>query len=337
MKEAMLYSPLEEGKVKCNLCNHRCTVSPSSRGVCGVRENREGKLYTLVFGCAVSMNVDPVEKKPLFHLFPGSSSFSIATVGCNFRCLQCQNHEISQMPRGEKGQIAGSSVAPHKIVSLAKEHRCQSISYTYTEPTIYFEYAYETAVLASQEGIKNIFVTNGYMTEEALKAFHPYLDAANVDLKSFQEKFYREVCGARLTPVLENLKLMRQLGVWVEVTTLLIPSFNDSDKELEEIAQFIFSLGAEVPWHISAFHPTYKMLNLPRTPASSLYRAREIGLRAGLRYVYCGNIPGQGGEDTFCPQCGRKVIERRGFRVMSNEVVKGECRYCHRKMDGVWQ
>ncbi|MDI7261716.1 MAG: AmmeMemoRadiSam system radical SAM enzyme [Thermodesulfobacteriota bacterium] len=335
MKEAMLYSPLEGEKVGCYLCNHRCVISPSKRGICGVRENREGKLFSLVFGHPISMNVDPIEKKPLFHLLPGSTSFSIATVGCNFRCLQCQNYEISQMP-ADKKKIDGSFAPPSQIVSLAKEYQCRSISYTYTEPTIYFEYAYETAVLASQEGIKNIFVTNGYMTEEALKTIQPYLDGANVDLKGFQERFYKEVCGARLKPVLENLRLMRELGIWVEITTLVIPTLNDSDKEFEEIAQFILSLGAEVPWHISAFYPTYKMLNLPRTPATTLHRAKEIGMKAGLRYVYCGNIPGQGGEDTFCHQCGRNVIERVGFRVAKNDLAKGECRHCHAKIEGVW-
>jgi len=335
MKEALLYNPLEDGKVQCFLCNHRCTILPSKRGICGVRENREGKFYTLVFDRAISLNVDPIEKKPIYHLFPGSSSFSVAAVGCNFRCLQCQNYEISQMPR-EGGRIEGSAVSPSQIVSLAKEYRCRSISYTYTEPTIYFEYAYETAALAKKEGIKNIFVTNGYMTEEALRTIQPYLDAANVDLKSFQEKFYKEVCGARLKPVLENLRLMKQMGIWVEVTTLVIPTLNDSVKEFEEIAEFLVSLGQEVPWHISAFYPTYKMLNLPRTPASLLHQAREIGLKSGLRYVYCGNIPGEEGEDTFCPHCGRKVIEREGFRVLKNEVVKGECRHCYTKIDGIW-
>ena len=335
MKEAMFYSPLEGEKVQCYLCNHRCVISPSQRGICGVRENRGGKLFSLIFGRTISMNVDPIEKKPLFHFLPGSTSFSIATVGCNFRCLQCQNHEISQMPRDGK-RIDGSLVPPSKIVSLAKEYRCRSISYTYTEPTIYFEYAYETAVLASREGIKNIFVTNGYMTEEALKTIQPYLDGANVDLKGFQEKFYKEVCGARLEPVLENLRLMRELGIWVEITTLVIPTLNDSEEECEKIAQFILSLGAEVPWHLSAFYPTYKMLHLPRTPATTLHRAREIGIKTGLRYVYCGNIPGQEGEDTFCPQCGQSVIERVGFRVARNDVVKGECRHCHTTIKSDW-
>ncbi len=336
MKEAMLYSPLEEGKVKCSLCNHRCTISPSKRGICGVRENQNGRLYTLVFGRAISLHVDPIEKKPIFHLFPGSTSFSIATVGCNFRCLQCQNHEISQMPVDE-GRIEGSEVSPPKIVSMAKDYGCRSISYTYTEPTIYFEYAYETSILAKEQGIKNIFVTNGYMTEEALWKIQPYLDAANVDLKSFQEDFYKKVCGARLGPVLDNLRLMRAMGIWVEITTLVIPTLNDSEKEFEEIAQFIFSLGPEVPWHISAFYPTYKMLNLPRTPTSLLHKARKIGIQAGLRYVYCGNIPGEEGEDTICPRCGRRVIQRVGFRVIKNDVVGGLCRHCHTKVDGLWE
>ncbi len=336
MKEAMLYHSLKDGKVQCILCNHRCIISSSKKGICGVRENQEGKLYTLVYGRAISLNVDPIEKKPLFHLFPGSTSFSIATVGCNFRCLQCQNHEISQMPRDLEGRIEGSDISPSKIISLTRQYQCRSISYTYTEPTIYFEYAYETARQAHQEGIKNIFVTNGYMTEDALKTIQPYLDAANVDLKSFREKFYREVCGATLKPILENLKRMKEMGIWVEITTLVIPTLNDSNEEFEEIAQFILSLGAEVPWHLSAFYPTYKMLNPPRTSPSLLHRAREIGIKAGLRYVYCGNIAGEEGEDTFCPSCSRKVIERVGFRVTRNDVMNGKCRHCHGNIEGVW-
>lgn len=337
MKEAMCYSSLDEGKVKCFLCHHQCIIAPSKRGFCGVRENRDGKLYSLVYGRVISMNIDPIEKKPIFHLFPGSRSFSIATVGCNFRCLHCQNHEISQMPRDNMGKIEGTVVSPSRIVSMAKEYNCKSISYTYTEPTIYFEYAYETAALAKKEGIKNIFVTNGYMSEESLRIIQPYLDAANVDLKSFQEKFYREICGARLSPVLENIRIMRQMGIWVEITTLVIPTLNDSEKEFEEIAQFIVSLGLDIPWHISAFYPTYKLRNPPRTPASVLHKARIIGLKAGLKYVYCGNVPGEEGEDTFCPECKRKVIERIGFRIVKNDVVEGKCIYCGSKIDGVWK
>ena len=334
MKEAMLYTPLEGGKVRCFLCHHRCLIHPGHRGFCGVRENREGSLYTLVFGRAVSLHVDPIEKKPLFHFLPGSTSFSMATAGCNFKCLQCQNHEISQMPR-DHGRIEGSLVSPEKIVALARQNQCRSISYTYTEPTIYFEYAYETALLARREGIKNVFVTNGYMTEEALQAIQPYLDAANVDLKSYREEFYREVCGAKLSPVLENLKRMREMGIWVEITTLVIPTLNDSDREFEEIARFVLTLGPEVPWHVSAFYPTYKMLDPPRTSAATLHRARAIGLKAGLRYVYCGNIPGEG-EDTVCPHCGKKVVQRVGFRVINHEMVRGECGHCRGKIDGLW-
>lgn len=336
MKEALFYNPLEEGKVQCRLCNHRCVISPARKGICGVRVNKEGKLFSLVFGKAISMNVDPIEKKPLFHFLPGTSSFSMAAVGCNFRCLQCQNHEISQMPVDGK-RVEGSPAPPSRIVSMAKESRCHSISYTYTEPTIYFEYAYETAALARQEGIRNVFVTNGYMTEEVLRTLHPFLDAANVDLKSYRDRFYKEVCGAKLAPVLENLQLMKALGIWVEITTLVIPTLNDSEEEFSEIARFILSLGAEVPWHISAFYPTYKLLHLPRTPAAALHRAREIGIQTGLRHVYCGNIPGQGGEDTFCPHCGRKIVQRTGFRVEKFEAPGGKCLHCHGKIAGFWE
>lgn len=336
MKEAMFYSPLENGKVRCFLCNHRCIISSLERGLCGVRENRDGKLYTLVYGRAISQNVDPIEKKPLFHLLPGSASFSMAAVGCNFRCLQCQNHEISQLPKDGGGRIEGSEISPSRIVSLAKQYRCRSISYTYTEPTIYFEYAYEIACQATREGLKNIFVTNGYMTEEALERIRPYLDAANVDLKSIKGEFYKDICGAKLEPVLENLRRMRRAGIWVEITTLVIPTLNDSDEEFEKIAAFIASLGVEVPWHLSAFYPTYKMLTLPRTSVATLHRARKIGIKAGLRYVYCGNIPGEEGEDTFCHQCGQRVIKRTGFRVTQNDVRNGVCSHCSGKVDGIW-
>ena len=336
MKEALLYAPLGEGRVRCHLCHHRCTISPSKRGLCGVRENQDGTLYTLVYERAISLNVDPIEKKPLFHFLPGSHSFSIAAVGCNFRCLQCQNHEISQMP-AEQGQIGGSTVSPQKIVSLARQHQCHSISYTYTEPTIYFEYALDTAILAKQEGLRNVFVTNGYMTEEALKMIRPYLDAANVDLKSFRETFYHRICGATLSPILDNLRWMKQMGIWVEITTLVIPGLNDTEEEFEEIAQFILSLGPEVPWHVSAFYPTYKILDRPRTSIASLHQAREIGLKTGLQFVYCGNIPGEEGENTICPGCQRSIIQRHGFRVMRNDVKDGMCAHCRTAIGGLWR
>ena len=291
MKEAFLYKKLDDKKVKCELCPHLCVIAEGKRGICGVRENKDGTLYTLVYGKIVSSYPDPIEKKPLFHFLPGSLSYSIATAGCNFRCLFCQNWEISQMPR-EKRIIIGEDKIPEEIIAAALEAGCQSIAYTYTEPTIFFEFAYDCSKLAREKGLKNIFVTNGFMTAETLNMISPYLDAANVDLKSFQEDFYRHISGARLAPVLDTLKMMKKLNIWVEVTTLVIPGVNDSKDELTRIANFIKNeLGEDTPWHVSAFFPAYKMTDLPPTPAETLTSVREIGLSAGLKYVYAGNIP----------------------------------------------
>ena len=335
MKEAVLYEKLDEKAVRCNLCAHRCLIKEGRQGICGVRENREGILYSRVYGRLVSMAVDPVEKKPLFHFYPGTGAFSIATVGCNFRCRFCQNADISQWPR-ERKEVVGEHVPPEVVVREAKRSHCRSIAYTYTEPTIFTEYAYDVAVLARKEGIANIYVTNGYMTPEMLDFFHPYLDAANVDLKSFRDEFYRTQCGARLQPVLDALKKMVAQGVWVEVTTLIIPGLNDSDEELREIAGFIRAeLGPQYPWHISRFYPHYQMQDRPPTPVQTLHRAREIGYSAGLRYVYEGNVPGAGGEDTLCPQCGRPVIRRWGFTVLEYALRDGRCTHCGGPIDGV--
>ena len=334
MCEAMFYEKVEGNLVKCNLCSHRCRIPDSKRGVCGVRENREGTLYSLVYGRAVAQAVDPIEKKPLFHFYPGSKIFSIATVGCNFRCLNCQNYDISQMPR-EHGSIIGESLLPEEIVEKAKRYGCRSIAYTYTEPTVFFEYAYETAKLASKEGIKNVFVTNGYITEEALRELAPYLDAANIDLKGFSEEFYRKVCGARLEPVLESIKLHRELGIWVEVTTLVIPTLNDSEEVLRGIAEFISGVGEDIPWHVSRFYPAYKLIDLPPTPLETLRKAREIGLEAGLKYVYQGNVPGEG-ESTYCHECGELLIQRYGYQVLLNKIEDSRCPYCGADIAGVW-
>ncbi len=335
MVEARLYQKLEDGRVQCNLCAHRCRIAPGKLGICGVRENRNGTLYTLVYGKVISQAVDPVEKKPLFHFYPGTTAFSIATVGCNFRCQFCQNWEISQMPR-EEGRIIGGNVPPETIVRNAKRYGSRSIAYTYTEPTIFFEYAYDTAVLAREEGIANIYVTNGYMTPEMLEAFHPYLDAANVDLKAGRDEFYRQYCGARLQPVLDSLKKMKSMGIWVEVTTLVIPGLNDSEEELRSIAEFIVKeLGPETPWHVSRFHPHYKMLDRPPTPVATLHRAREIGLKVGLRYVYEGNVPGSEGENTYCYNCGRLLIRRFGFSILEYRIANGRCYNCGATIDGV--
>lgn len=335
MKEAILYDKLPDSLVHCHLCAHRCVIKPDHVGVCGVRENRGGALYSLVYGRPISMAVDPIEKKPLFHFYPGSTSFSIATLGCNFRCRFCQNADISQWPR-ERKQIAGDHVAPEIVVKEAQRYRCRSLSYTYTEPTVFTEYAYDIAVLAHEQGLANIYVTNGYMTPEMLDFFAPYLDAANVDLKAFRDAFYQDQCGARLQPVLDSLKKMVQQGVWIEVTTLIIPGLNDGQEELREIAAFIRQeLGPQVPWHISRFHPTYQMLDRPPTPVETLHRAKELGLEAGLRYVYEGNVPGAGGEDTACPHCGQTVIHRFGFRVLESALREGHCIHCGTTIDGV--
>jgi pyruvate formate lyase activating enzyme len=334
MKEADLYEKLPEGKVQCALCNHRCRIAGGQKGVCGVRENRDGVLYSLVYRRLISRNVDPIEKKPLFHFAPGSRSFSIAAVGCNFRCDFCQNYEISQMPR-DRNRIWGEDVGPEEIVALAKAAGCRTIAYTYTEPTIYFEYALEIARFASAAGLKNIFVTNGFMTEEALHAFHPHLHGANVDLKAFRDEFYRKRCGGRLEGVLQSLRVMKALGIWVEITTLIIPGLNDSEEELRGMVAFIAGLGKETPWHISRFHPMYKMLDRSPTSVETLAQARKIGLEGGLRYVYTGNVPGDEGEGTYCPSCGSLLIDRFGFQVRKYRIVENRCYNCGAAVDGV--
>ncbi|WP_456475565.1 AmmeMemoRadiSam system radical SAM enzyme [Candidatus Pyrohabitans sp.] len=330
--EARFYTPAEEGKVRCYLCNHRCLISPGKRGICGVRENKKGKLYTLVYGKAIAYNIDPIEKKPLYHFLPGTTSYSIATVGCNFRCLHCQNWEISQMPR-ERAEIAGLSLPPEEVVKQASKYNCASISYTYTEPTIFAEYAMDCAKLAKERGIKNVFVTNGYITPEALREVAPYLDAANIDLKGFTEEFYRKVCGARLKPVLESIRLYKELGIWIEVTTLIIPGYNDDEEQLRGIARFIKSVGESIPWHVTRFHPEYKLMGVPSTPLETLRRAREIGEEEGLMYVYIGNVLGEG-EDTRCHSCGEVLIKRYGFDILKCSI---ECPKCGVKIHGVWE
>ncbi|RLB07235.1 MAG: AmmeMemoRadiSam system radical SAM enzyme [Deltaproteobacteria bacterium] len=334
MKEAYLYEKLPDGKVRCYLCNHHCVITEGKKGRCHVRENREGVLYSLVYERLISANVDPIEKKPLFHFLPASGAFSIATVGCNFRCLHCQNYSISQMPT-EEGRITGEKVSCEEIVSLALKYKCASIAYTYTEPTIFYEYAYDTARSAHRKGIKNIFVTNGFMSSEALEMIAPYLDGANVDLKSFSEEFYQRICGAKLKPVLEGIKKMKELGIWVEVTTLIIPTLNDSEEELRQIARFILSVSPEIPWHVTAFYPTYKMLDKPRTSTMIIKRARDIGLEEGLRYVYSGNIPGEEGENTYCYNCKDLLIRRWGFQILENKIREGKCPRCGTPIDGV--
>ncbi|MCX8022274.1 MAG: AmmeMemoRadiSam system radical SAM enzyme [Syntrophorhabdaceae bacterium] len=335
IKEALFYERLEENQVRCLLCRHRCTIKDNKRGLCGVRENRGGKLFTLVYGLPCAYHVDPIEKKPLFHFFPGSKAFSIATVGCNFRCLNCQNYEISQMPRDEK-RILGEYMAPEEVVSMAEKTGCRSISYTYTEPTVFFEYAFDVARLAKERGLYNNFVTNGYIEEAPLMAIKPYLDGANIDLKGFSEDFYRRVCGAELSKVLEAIRLYKRLGIWIEITTLIIPGYNDDEEGLKAIASFIKDeLGRETPWHVSAFYPTYRLLDAKRTAPQIIKRAMEIGKDMGLYYVYQGNVPGIGGEDTYCHNCGRAIILRTGYTVTAYNVKEGRCFFCNGEVYGV--
>lgn len=334
MKEAMFYKQLPEDKVDCFLCAQHCRIKPGKKGRCGVRENREGTLWTLVYGKLIAQNIDPIEKKPLFHFHPGTKSYSIATAGCNFRCLFCQNADISQAPNEYK-TIFGQDVPVEEVIEHALEAGCATISYTYTEPTIFMEYALDVARSAHSSGIKNIFVSNGYMTEESLDTISPYLDAANVDLKAFTDHFYSEQCGAHLQPVLRTLEGMKKRGIWIEVTTLLIPGLNDDPKELRELADFLFALGPEVPWHVSRFHPTYKLTDRPPTSVQSLRKAREIGIDAGLRYVYTGNVPGDDGENTYCHQCGTLLVERYGFSIQKREIKDGACTKCGGTLAGV--
>ncbi|MCX6357831.1 MAG: AmmeMemoRadiSam system radical SAM enzyme [Candidatus Aureabacteria bacterium] len=337
MKEALLWKKADKDAVDCFLCEFRCRIADGKRGLCCVRENRGGTLYTLVYEKAISTAVDPIEKKPFFHFLPGSTSLSVATVGCNFRCLHCQNYTIAHLPRDHAGLIEGEDLPCGQLVALAREHRCPSISYTYTEPTVFFEYARDTAVLAKRTGIRNNFVTNGYMTVEALEAMRPWLDAANVDLKGFDEERHRKRTGGGLEPVKRNIKLMREMGIWVEVTTLVIPTENDSSEELRAIAEHLVSVDPGVPWHVSAFHPAYRMTNLPPTPRATIERAVKIGRAAGLRYVYGGNIPGAESEHTRCHQCGAMLITRCGFQVRENILRNGKCPSCAAVIDGVFE
>jgi pyruvate formate lyase activating enzyme len=301
-----------------------------------VRENKDGVLYTLVYGRPVSVAVDPIEKKPLFHFLPGTRTFSLATVGCNFTCSFCQNAEISQMPV-DQGRVAGRMMSPRQVVDEALAAGCASVSYTYTEPTVFYEYARDCAQLASAAGLKNVFVTNGYMTAEALQDIDGHLHAANVDLKAFSDEFYRTLVGARLRPVLNSIRRIYQMGVWLEVTTLLITGRNDGEDELRALADFLVSVSPDIPWHVSRFYPCYRLLDVPPTPLSSLERALRVGREAGLRYVYAGNVPGHGSESTRCPKCGEQVLERQGFRLLRNGTNNGSCPVCGTKLAIIWE
>ena len=333
-KEALLWDSLDDKRVHCHLCAHECRIPESKFGICGVRQNVDGILYTLVYGQVIAAHVDPIEKKPLYHFLPGSLSYSIATVGCNFRCGFCQNWQISQASRRDGAGASGATLMPEEIVEETRRNHCLSISYTYTEPTIFFEYAYDTAILAKKAGLANVFVTNGYMTRQALEMIRPYLDAANVDLKSFSEAYYKKNCMARLQPVLDTITSLKQLGIWFEVTTLIVPDENDSDEELSQIAGFLSGVDKDIPWHVSRFHPDYRFLDHRATPIETLKRAREIGREKGLRYIYLGNVPE--GANTYCYRCQALAVERRYMGMERCNLKNGHCPACDSEIKGIW-
>ena len=333
---ARLWNPLKDGKVQCRLCSHFCIIDEQEHGKCGVRQNVDGQLMTRTYELVAALNVDPVEKKPLYHFLPGTDTFSLGTQGCNFGCTFCQNASLSQHPKTGR-EITGQRVTPEVLVEATIAHKCDSISYTYSEPTIFFELMQDTARLAHSKGLKNIMVSNGFQSPDCIEELTGLIDAANIDLKAFNDDFYRNTCGGRLNPVLDNLKHMKKNGWWVEVTTLLIPGKNDSPDELKQLAAFIADeLGREVPWHISRFHPDYKMQDCPVTPMEALQKARKAGTNAGLEYVYIGNVPGNDNSATLCPDCKKELVKRFGFEMTNVGLADGMCKYCGCKINGVF-
>jgi len=323
-KEAMLWKPAEGGRAECSLCARRCIIKEGRRGFCRVRENRGGKLYTLNYGLVSSIAPDPIEKKPLYHFYPGSLALSFGTVSCNFRCLQCQNYSISQADL-EGGGLR--ELSPEDAVNMAKKYDCRGIAWTYNEPTIWFEYTYDASKLAKEEGLYTCYVTNGYMTGEALEAISPYLDAMNIDVKAFGGDFYRKVCKAKLEPVVETVERAVAKGIHVELTYLIVPTYNDGEGDFRGFAAWVANLDDSIPVHFSRFHPDYMLTELPPTPVPTLEKARKIAMES-LKYVYVGNVPGHKGENTYCHNCGELLFERVGFRVRRTNMKNGRCIKC---------
>lgn len=332
---AKWWTAQRDGRVRCHLCAHRCRIRAGGTGICQVRRNHGGSLVTDVYGRLVSANADPIEKKPLSHFLPGTSCFSVATVGCNLRCSFCQNHSISQYRCWGDRPPQGQATQPAEVVDAAVRQGCASLAFTYTEPTIGMEFAEETGLLARERGVRTVFVTNGYMTPETVSTVRGFLDGANVDLKAMRDATYRRTCRARLAPVLRTIEGLVAAGIWVEVTTLVVPGLNDDEAELRDIAAFVAGVGEQVPWHISAFHPTYRMTDRARTPTSTLRRAYELGREAGLKYVYVGNVWGDEGESTSCAGCGRRLIHRYGYTLLDVDLDGGRCPACGEVLDGV--
>jgi len=335
MHEAMLYDKLSNDRVRCRVCSHCCVIEPGARGICAVRENVDGTLVSLVYGRLIARDIDPIEKKPLYHYYPGTRAYSIASVGCNFTCLNCQNHYISQYPREHGGRIVGDSVPAEQVVDEAVAGGCRTIAYTYTEPTVAIEYVLEVMRLARAAGLGNAWVSNGYFTEETFAEIAPHLDAINVDLKGISDAVYHEIVGANVRPVLDTIERVHRAGIWIEVTTLVIPGVNDAEDELRWIAEAICGVSPAIPWHVSRFFPAYRLGDRPPTPIEALERAFRIGREVGLRYVYLGNVPGEG-EETRCATCGERLVVRGGYRIRENRLDEGACPVCGTRADGVW-
>lgn len=326
------YRYKDENSITCLLCKHYCTLKKDKHGICGINYNIDSKLFNKTYSHPSAVHIDPIEKKPLYHFLPSSQSLSIGTVGCNFRCPFCQNYTISQTTTIDESVI----YTPEDIVNIAIQNKTQSISYTYNEPTIWYPYAKDIGVLAKEKGLKNIFVSSGYESHEVLQDMKSWLDAANIDLKSFSHDYYKKVLKTNLDGVLESLEEFAKSDIWLEITTLLIPGINDSEKEIHQMASFISSkLGVDVPWHFSAFHPDYKMLDTPRTTMESLIKAREIAQSYGIKYVYLGNI--QNDSSTYCHKCNTKLIDRVGFSSHMDKIIDSRCSTCKEFIKGVWQ
>ncbi|MCX7981395.1 MAG: AmmeMemoRadiSam system radical SAM enzyme [Syntrophales bacterium] len=333
-REALFYEKTSTGALKCRKCPHECVLKENSLGLCRNRMNYEGKLYTIAYGNPCAVHIDPIEKKPFFHFLPGTRSFSIATAGCNLRCLSCQNWQISQFSPLDTYNV---DLPPEKVVEESASSRCASIAYTYSEPTTFYEYTYDTAKIARGKGIKNVIKSSGYINEIPLKYLAKVIDAANIDLKCFDDNIYRKLSSVRLEPVLNTLKILKNEGVWLEITNLIVPEWTDNMDMIKRMCEWLSGNGlSECPLHFTRFSPMFKLTHLPLTPISTLEKAREIAINSGIKYVYIGNVPGHPGENTYCHHCKRLIIERKGFRILNNNVLKGKCRHCHTAIPGVF-
>jgi pyruvate formate lyase activating enzyme len=334
VRRALYYKRLPKQRVRCELCPRECEVGDMERGYCGVRENRGGEYYTVVYGRACTTQIDPVEKKPLFHYLPGSLIYSFSTAGCNLECKNCQNWQISQ---ARPEQVRELRLPPADIVMQARERGVRLIAGTYGEPTVFYEYLEDVAREGRKHGVRTVAITAGYINPDPMRRLCRSLDAIKIDIKSFRDDFYRRNCSARLKPVLASIAAAKGTGIWLELVYLVIPTMNDADAEIKSLAQWVKAdLGPDVPLHFSRFYPTYRLTNLPPTPAETLTRCRDLSMAQGLRYVYVGNIPGHPGESTYCPKCGRTIIERQVFTIRHNNLRGGKCKFCGAVVPGVW-